>query len=261
MSAIKLVSLNIEREKHLERFVPFLHAEAADVICLQEVFIDDLLLLERELGMHAHFAPMVLYARNDDVTVELEPEGVAILTREPLRHAQKQYYATGGRTPGHIVPFQKVDQSTIQHVLLSGVIGIGTQQWRVGTTHFTWTPDGQANGLQRQHIGKLLEALGQHSNIVFCGDFNAPRGREIFSQLADAYTDWLPPAVTTTLDPELHKVKRLQLVVDSIFSTPHYEVRDVRVVDGVSDHCAIVGMVQASKVEMAVSRRQAVGTA
>ena len=78
---------------------------------------------------------------------------------------------------------------------------------------------------------------------MFCGDFNAPRGGEVFDQLASHYSDCVPPEITTTIDQELHRAKGLQYVVDSIFSTDQYRLEDVRVQSGVSDHCALIGRV------------------
>jgi hypothetical protein len=76
-----------------------------------------------------------------------------------------------------------------------------------------------------------------------CGDFNAPRGRLIFDRIATKYKDNIPPYVTTTIDKNIHHAGDLQLVVDGLFSTSKYEVRSVQVLDGLSDHCAIIGEV------------------
>lgn len=240
--AVKLICLNIEREKHLGRLLPFLRLENPDVACLQEVFLDDLFHLGRELAMHVYFAPMTLYVRGDDVTAEHEPEGVAILSKLPLQDVRRDYYATGGRVAGHVVPFRHEDQETMQRVLLSGLLRSGAAEFRIATTHFTWTPDGHPDYRQRRDIQPLMALLGTFGDIVFCGDFNAPRGEEIFARIAARYVDGVPPAVTTTLDQHLHRVKGLQHVVDTIFTTPAYTT-DVEVIDGVSDHCALVGRV------------------
>jgi hypothetical protein len=61
--------------------------------------------------------------------------------------------------------------------------------------------------------------------------------------MASVMKDNIPPEVTTTLDQEIHGVKGLQFVVDGMFSQPPYVVNNVRVVTGVSDHCALVGEV------------------
>ncbi|HEY5810705.1 MAG TPA: endonuclease/exonuclease/phosphatase family protein, partial [Povalibacter sp.] len=89
---------------------------------------------------------------------------------------------------------------------------------------------------------RLKRALAAYPDYVLCGDFNAPRGRPLFSLFTDelGLTDHLPPTVTTTIDPQLHRAGALQLVVDTIFSTPHYQVEDVQVLEGISDHKGIL---------------------
>jgi endonuclease/exonuclease/phosphatase family metal-dependent hydrolase len=95
---------------------------------------------------------------------------------------------------------------------------------------------------QRGACDRLLELLDDRS-LVLCGDFNAPRGKEIFSRLAAHWTDHVPLAHTTSLDPVLHRAGALQLMVDGIFSTPDYDVSGVRLHQGVSDHCAITARI------------------
>jgi hypothetical protein len=56
--------------------------------------------------------------------------------------------------------------------------------------------------------------------------------------------DHLPANVTSTLDPQFHRAKGLEYVVDTIFSTPEYEVTEVRVLNGISDHKGIVARVE-----------------
>jgi len=86
----------------------------------------------------------------------------------------------------------------------------------------------------------VLETLG---DFVLAGDFNAPRGKEIFSLLAERYTDNIPQKYTSSIDGTLHKAGPLPYMIDGIFSTPLYEVVDVEMVCGVSDHCAFKAFV------------------
>lgn len=239
-TVIRLISLNIERDKHLDRLLPFLRNEDADVLCLQEVLKGDLPVIADSLGYVAHFAPSVISSRRDG---EADEWGVAILSRLDLHDIRKDYYFTGGRKPGDVKASPALDQDGFQRVLLSASIGSASGPIRIGTTHFTWTPDGRADDLQRRDIKQLLNTLSDFKDIVFCGDFNAPRGGEIFDILAAHYKDWLPETVTSTLDPDLHKAKGLELAVDSIFSTPDYRVADFEVISGVSDHRALVASI------------------
>ena len=62
-------------------------------------------------------------------------------------------------------------------------------------------------------------------------------------RLAGRLRDNIPPPVTTSIDGPLHRAGDLGLMVDGMFTTQGYEAREVRVVDGVSDHCALVATV------------------
>ncbi len=113
--------------------------------------------------------------------------------------------------------------------------------YRLCNTHFLWTPDGSTSDEQRQALSNMFELLENEKEFVLCGDFNAPRGREIFSTLAQKFKDNVPPEYTSSLDPVLHRAAPLHLMVDGLFSTPGYNVTGVKMVGGVSDHCALVG--------------------
>lgn len=63
----------------------------------------------------------------------------------------------------------------------------------------------------------------------------------MWATLAKNYTDNIPPHITNTLDSMFHRVPSLIRLVDGIFSTPEYNVQNVTVRSGISDHCAIVG--------------------
>lgn len=79
---------------------------------------------------------------------------------------------------------------------------------------------------------------------VFCGDFNAPRGRTVWAKLAEKYRDNIPLEIESTIDPQFHKDKTISYVVDGILSSASYEVREVRVVGSLSDHKALVTQIR-----------------
>lgn len=91
---------------------------------------------------------------------------------------------------------------------------------------------------------RLLLDLLKGEEIVIAGDFNIPRGNEMYQKLQTHFRDNIPTEVESTVDPILHYANKdisgtLKLVVDYIWSTPKYKVENVRVVSGVSDHCAL----------------------
>jgi len=80
-----------------------------------------------------------------------------------------------------------------------------------------------------------VQGLGE---TVLTGDFNAPRGREIFSHIASVFKDNVPDHVSVSLDPLHHRAGALPYMVDGIFSTPGYRVTEVEQHFGLSDHTA-----------------------
>jgi exonuclease III len=83
---MKLVSINIEWNKHLDTVLPFIRTEVPDVLCLQEVDFSNLKDFEA-LGYASTFLPYTL-----DRFAESSGEfGIALLTKiESLQVTDKQ---------------------------------------------------------------------------------------------------------------------------------------------------------------------------
>ncbi|OGG53465.1 hypothetical protein A3H16_01920 [Candidatus Kaiserbacteria bacterium RIFCSPLOWO2_12_FULL_53_8] len=244
-ASIKLISLNIERSLHLDLVLPFLKEQQADVVCLQELSEPDISLFESELGSKCVFAPMIYH--HSDTGSKPVINGNAVLTRLPLQSSMINYYVGDGKKihdepPGYIPDHEAL-------VMVETDNEKGGDVFRIMTTHFTWTPDGSPSDAQRRDMKKLLHVLETLGEFVLAGDFNAPRGGEIFSMLAQKYKDNVPPHYVTSLDQKLHRAVKLRpheivdKMVDGIFSTPSYTVSDVEMVSGLSDHCALVATV------------------
>jgi len=240
MPSVSLVSLNIERSKQLDRVLPFLASRMPEVACIQELYESDIPKLSHALGDAPFvFTPMTRHIR------ETPPEimGVGIFSRLPIRASAVDFY---GGDPAHIPELDQKDPKTFNNKnfpLLHCDIEKAGMIFRIATTHFRWTPDGEADDLQRTDMKALLGILDSAGEFVLTGDFNAPRGKEIFGMLANRYKDNIPEKYLSSLDPELHRAKGLKLMVDGIFSTPGYIVSNVEMVSGVSDHCALVASV------------------
>lgn len=235
--SLKIVTINIERSKHLDLVLPLLEREQPDVVCIQELCVGDSEKFFSVLGMvHCVTAPMTIHAREGEIC-ELS---IGIFSRYPVASQEVAYYHG---SPERIPVFIKGDPSTINHLFLRADIVKDGETFRIGTTHFTWTPNGEADDVQRSDMTALLQILEKQQAMVFTGDFNAPRGREIFSRLCEYYHDNVPASCTTSIDGSLHRAGALPHMVDGIFSTPEYQVHDVTMVGGVSDHCALVARV------------------
>ncbi len=241
--SIRFASVNIERNKHLGRVVPFLKNFKPDALCLQEILECDIALFEKELDMHYTFVPESrMHVNFFDLTTPLTSEGVAIFTSVPPVNVRTDYYRGN---PGEVPIYSKDEQGNVtsNFILLSVEAIFGNVSYTFSTTHFIWTRDGMANDEQREDIKKILGFFENMPEFILAGDFNAPRGREIFSEIASRYKDNIPAHYTTSIDKNFHKAGDLQLMVDCLFSTPQYEVSDVKLNEGVSDHMAITALV------------------
>lgn len=253
--SIQLISINIERDKHLNRVIPFIQGERPDVLCLQELNEKDMPLFVETMKSKSHkFAPMLRHTKEPGRPAV----GVGIFSRFPMA-VFHEYYYVGSREklPEMDHDMQPTDWgSPANDVLLVAEIPRHTAVFRIATTHFTWSPRGEATNKQRQNVRTLLDAALPLGELILCGDFNAPRGGEIFSFLADHYKDNIPPRYKTSIDIALHRAgeerpdELADKMVDGLFTSPGYRTSDVRIESGISDHCAVVG-----KIHIAGTRR------
>ena len=244
---IKLVSVNIERSKHLECVLPFLEKENADVVCVQELMEYDIPALENATASPCFFTPTSHHPAEGKQGLE----GLGIFSSAPLKHSEVFFYVGNG------LPEREFDDTDIHtkhdtqgHAVVHIDINKNGTTFRIANTHFTWTPNGDADDYQREDVKKFLAALEPLGEFVLCGDFNAPRiiegnPGEIFSAIAAKYTDNIPAHYTTSIDKDLHRAGDLQLMVDGLFSTPTYRVSNVELRGGISDHMAIIAQVEA----------------
>lgn len=243
-SSLKLISLNVERSKHLARNIPFLQYEKPDILSAQEVFEGDLEQISNDLSM-----PFRIWLRNTLVGEDKNMpgkggySGIAFFSRVPFSHFGHEYY----HMPESGITQEKTSE-TYHETNANGIIWVGIEKDEVEyvfvTTHFTWSVADYANDNQRSDfvvLKNLLKKIGPH---VFSGDLNAPRGGEMWDNFVSLYgQDNIPTEIHTTMDQDLHKCKNLQLVVDGVFAQPPYQVSNVRVVSGVSDHQAIIASI------------------
>ena len=236
----RLVSLNIERSRHLDRLIPFLRQHQPDVVCLQELVQRDIEAIRAGTGLaHVHFAEMAVHPADNQLF------GVGILASEPFDDADVVRYAGNGS--GSQLFDRTTTESRVEtcryvaaRVRLSGA----ARGLTVATTHFPWTPDGQSRPFQTAAVTSMIEGL--QGPLILTGDFNAPRGGPVFASLAAAWTDCIPGDVVTSIDPELHRSGPLQLMVDGLFVTPRYRAEAVRLQTGLSDHQAVTARVVAA---------------
>lgn len=249
---VKLVSLNIEGSKHLEeRVLPFLNKQNADVITLQEVFRVDVERIKEVTGMEGVFTPMAHITQvNIPIPEHGDIWGVLILTKLPIiGSGSDTYYKYHGKDDLPVfVSTKNIEQ--MNRVLSWIIVESDGEELTFATTHFTWSAKGETTRLQREAFQNLEEVLDKLPISILTGDFNVPRGREIFTKLSKRYKDNIPQDVVTTIDNVIHKApEEINLVVDGLFSAKGIEVSNAQVISGVSDHMAIVGTVTKEKIK------------
>ncbi|MBP9781330.1 endonuclease/exonuclease/phosphatase family protein [Candidatus Woesebacteria bacterium] len=242
---MKLLTVNIEGHKHVDLICNLLATEQPDVICLQEIFEADLPLFQKALQHEDQF--QVLYSPNANVLKQnqygIAPMGkwgiALIVNRAFIQDSMHDFHQLFYAGEEQVVP-EFVGPYSPRRSLLVAQLGVDGQNFAVATTHFTWTPNGQASPQQYNDLKQLKLNLGNYNRFILCGDFNAPRGGEIYAQFAEGLIDHVPRDVLTTLDHTFHYAGMLNLVVDGVLSTPDIGSISTRVIDGVSDHKAIV---------------------
>lgn len=238
--SIKLVSINIERDKHLDRVLPFIEREAPDVLCVQEIYEKDIPLFTHVMRGSRRFSPAARYREGESSHMV----GEAVFSNLPV----KEWFAYKYAGPSDITDSDLKTYRNHVRTLLGCEIERGSGLFRIATTHFTWTAGGEPDNHQRHDVRNLLDVSLSLGQLILCGDFNAPRGGEIFSFLADHYEDAIPRRYKTSIDISLHKAGRERphelgdKMVDGLFTSSGYRASGVRLVSGLSDHCAVVGV-------------------
>lgn len=237
---LKLLTLNIEHDRHLDRVSDAIVTYLPDIVCLQEVFEKDCARLAAVGDYQVKYAISALMPEGGRGNSSPRSWGVAVLTRVPVHRQTLAYYSEDPR-----IRIFKESNDPRRLVLMTELEHEG-RFYRVGTTHFTWSMNGAATDDQRADFTRLKQVLLPYPHYVLCGDFNSPRGREMFSRFTDelGLVDHLPADVQSTLDPKFHRVPTLELAVDTIFSTQEYRMTQVQVLDGLSDHKGILAQVE-----------------
>ncbi|MEY2641022.1 MAG: hypothetical protein RL150_415 [Candidatus Parcubacteria bacterium] len=254
---LNLVSVNIEGKRHFSKIEQLLVQIKPDIVCMQEVFENDIARLEAMVASYtgmsvvSYFTPILLKTSDgvdktqkdlDDGEYVLIPWGTLIVTTLPTTAYREQYYF-GNRDRLNV--HRAGIFTDVALALSSVVVQKDGQLFQVATTHFCKNEPGDvASDFQREQIVGLLQALKELKDVIVCGDFNAPRGGEIFTMLAEKYKDNIDSSYTTSLDPDLHRAGPLPYMVDGLFTTPEYKVTHMHFETGVSDHYAIVATIE-----------------
>ena len=243
LKSLSLASCNIEGDKHIKTIREFLQQYSPDVVCFQEAIEDNMEDLARMFDYSLFFKGCTILSKNLFGNLSSEKIlGLAVLSHHPINDSGSYTYAGN---PYSIPIYQRGKPNSSRRELVYASMA---DEYTFATTHFTWTPEGKVNEEQLQDIKVLIEKAKLIGDCVLTGDFNAPRPNAIYQQLTADYKDEVPDQYTSSLDPNLHRLGRTkELLVDYIFSTSKYRVTDVRLIDGVSDHKALIAQVAVNK--------------
>lgn len=242
---LKMISVNMEGEKHFPRILSLIKTENPDIICLQECpesFQTNL----QNLGYRTDFLAMRHHVQNDVEYIE----GLVSASKLPFATMHKYYYQPDYNLPTQPIPTPK---PSMHHGYIFSTLEHEGDLYHFTNTHVMVTPDGLPNEHQIQGVKKLLSLLATEKSHVICGDFNIPRGTNpLYEEFTKSYTDGIPAHYMSSLDQAIHRHGKTpnlnapifdMYMVDYIFSKPEYMVTDCRLQFGVSDHAAVIATV------------------
>jgi endonuclease/exonuclease/phosphatase family metal-dependent hydrolase len=237
---MKLIQLNMEGDRHLERVIPFLNKENADVWCLQEIEHLTFERIKTDFGLQGVFAEEIKEKMPDGA---IRSFGIAILTSLPILKSAVDYYQK------HSDEFLDRKKPSfferLHHPLISVECEERGKRYTVTTTHFPKSEIGsEVSEHQKRVFKSFSKLLDLFQDIILTGDTNCPRGTELFDALAVRYKDNIPLDVETTLDNTLHRHAPLMYVIDAVFTSKEYNVRTIRLQDKVSDHIAVIAEIE-----------------
>lgn len=241
---MKLISLNVEGNNHLERVIPFIKKESPDCIALMEApqFVEETL---SDMGYTTSFSEMNIRTMNGQTF----SEGVLVATKASHTSSEHYYYHAPDRG-GAFDP--QNHRNTISNVCRSTTFTVDNESYTVVATHVMDTKNGLVDEHQRAGMQALLAHLHTLSSHVLCGDFNMPRGYNVlYEEVIEHYKDTVPSTYKSSLDRNLHRLGNVDIdepifdeyMVDYIFTQPPYDASDVHLEFGISDHAAVIGTI------------------
>ena len=258
---IKLIHLNIERDKHLKSVSHLIESQKPDVMCMCEIAEVDANFFSNKFGYKMAYSPIL---NSDRGTY-----GSAIFSKTPILESSSTRYDD---KVSDVLPFVKFDGginggnrprdrfSYHNSVLTATISNEHGGKITVSTTHFPVT-DHSTPGYE-DHVFDETNDVREvnHTRIffdrfmsiikslpyplIFTADLNNPRGEYIYDTLAHTLIDLTPSDTKSTLDPEMHHLKNIDLVVDTIMVSPDIQVDSMDVVVGVSDHKALISVLE-----------------
>lgn len=229
-----------------------------DVLCLQDIPFHDLPFLER--WPHVTFAPMTNHLINGIRAVV----GIAIASRYFMTNivhrtvwgngALKDLKGINDRNQRYLgAESDRLVEATEDRVAICVTVVKDGVEYDIATTHGMWVRDGITNDVQRQCASNTIDFLANEATVrgglVLTADMNFGRDGEIYKMFTDEFRDCMPPEIDSTLDPEHPAMKKgIKVVADYVMVADTfseiYDIADVRLQSGVSDHCALSATIE-----------------
>lgn len=263
---LKIMSLNAGRmlQERTRAFLQDLATDESrpDILCLQDFPFRDMVLLER--WPHIAFAPMTNHLINGMRAVV----GIVIASRylmPSITHhttwgdgTLKDLQGINDQNQRHLgAKSDTLVEATEDRVAICATVVKDNIRYNIATTHGMWARNSVTNDVQRKCMKRTRDSLNAEAvhrhGLVLAGDMNFGRGGEIYSMFTNVFRDCVPPEVDNTLDPKHPIVKKgIRVVSDYVMTHDDgifpgvYDVTDVRLHSGASDHCALSATVSKS---------------
>lgn len=261
---LKILHLNIERDKHVDSVYELLKTRNPDVACFQEIFMEEAERISKSFGYEFAFAPLVIIKEED----KLKELGSAIFSKAPIIDIKKYRYDDNKTEITPVRTLEEIssdkngerpkDRFLYHSTLLSVKIkGDNDKNITISTTHFPVTDhsnkgldDHEARDLYkiteititRNYLDRLIpfmRSIGQP--VIFTADLNNPRGEYIYDTIAHELVDIVPSSIDNTIDSKMHYAGGgLKLVVDTIMTSPDVRMDSFEIIEGVSDHKGLI---------------------
>lgn len=269
-----VLQLNIERSRHVEVVTKLLQKKKPDIVCFQEAMLTDIKKMAADLGYQFVFAPMIIL--NNGKTAD--QEGPAILSKLPIKswkeyrydrfrlkeipaYTEEEIASKNGKRPKIKIMYK---------ILTISVLNNDGQEITIATTHFPVADHGspglndhelrdtdslRAIILSSNYLDDFISILKTLKNpLILTGDLNNTRGEYVYDRISQELIDIIPSAVVSTLDPKLHRVRNLELAVDAFMVSHNFATVDFKVIEGVSDHKALMASLQLDLKDKKFSR-------
>lgn len=257
---IKIMHLNVEKDRHLQPVSDFIEKQNPDIACFVEILESEAKKLSVKFGYEFVYSSLISTKTGDT-------EGTAILSKMPIVDSRDMRYDDNPENES--LPTEKTaskgnrqrDRFLFHSSLLAVSIDTGDEKiLTVATTHFPVTDhttpgyeehsfdettDVQEINHTRRLFDRFISIIKKvPSPLVFTADLNNPRGEYMYDTLAHELIDLTPKNIDSTIDPNLHRKKDLNLVVDTIMTSSDIKSEKVEVFEGVSDHKSLVATLE-----------------